>query len=90
MTYKARLAVVREAIEVVLRHLECLPPSEKTHELHEWVEDCAHETERCLTAATSVREQDTLMKRVLALHVEVTKLERHALLDIPKGSAASR
>jgi hypothetical protein len=31
-----------------------------------------------------MRELDALLKRVVVLHVEVTKLERHALADMAR------
>jgi hypothetical protein len=37
---QARFVVVREATEVVLRHLERLPPSEKTAQLRGHLQDC--------------------------------------------------
>ena len=87
MLLKTRLAVVQEAIEVVLRHLERLPPSEKLDELRPLVRDCMREAKRWATSPPIDREQDVLMTRILALHVEVTKLERQGLLatKIPHG-----
>jgi hypothetical protein len=74
-----RLAVVREAIDVVLRHLECLPWSDRTEHLHVWVHECLKQTEQWNASAPTDREREGLMKRVLALHVAVTKLERDTL-----------
>jgi hypothetical protein len=82
--------VVREAIEGVLRRLEQLLPSKTTDELRAWVHDCWQEVERWGASQPTDREQDLLMKRVLALHVAVTKLQRDALLAIVKGSFAVR
>lgn len=42
----SRFVVVREAIHTVLRHLEGLPPSDRTELLRTWVLDCMRETER--------------------------------------------
>jgi hypothetical protein len=73
----ARL-VIREAIEIVYVHLACLPPSERTEQLGTWVHDCLRDAEQWSASPPSNRERDVLMKRVLALYVEVKKLERHA------------
>jgi hypothetical protein len=78
--FQAQFVVIREAIEVVLRHLESVPPSDRTTQLQARLKDCAQETEMWSAAWPTRRELDTLTKRLLALHVEVTTLERHALL----------
>lgn len=83
-----RLGVVREAIDVVLRHLECLPPSDRTEQLLVWVQECLQETEHWSELPPTDRQREGLTKRVLALHVAVTKLEREALL--PRGEVATR
>ncbi len=72
----ARLVVVREAVEVVLRHLDCLPPSDRSGQLYEWARDCGHEIERWVACPPTFRERNVLMERLLALHIEVVKLER--------------
>lgn len=72
--------IIREAIEVVLRHLECLPPSDTREQLRVRLRDCAQETEMWSASSPTPRELDVLMKRVLALHVEVTKAEGSAVL----------
>jgi hypothetical protein len=89
MPVKTQLVVVREAGEVVLRHLECLPTSEKTEELRTLVLNCLRSTERWIASPPTDRDEDVLMKRVLELHVEVTKLKRRALLPVVKGSAST-
>jgi len=89
MFVNRRLVVVREASEVVLRHLEGLPTSEKTEELRTLVLDCLRTTEQWIDASPADRDEDALMKRILELHVEVTGLKRRALLAIVKGSTAS-
>ena len=43
------------------------------------VEECMQEIEMWSVSAPTMRDLDVLMKRVLALHIEVTKLERHVL-----------
>jgi hypothetical protein len=82
---RARFVVIREATEVVLRHLECLPPSERRDHLCASVQEYMQETEMWSVSSPTMRELDVLMKHVLALHTEVTKLERHAL--VPEGAA---
>jgi hypothetical protein len=69
--------VVRQAVAVILRRLEHLPQTDKTECLRGWAEDCVRGTEAG-AAAPSYQERDAIMKSVLALHLEVTKLERAA------------
>jgi hypothetical protein len=78
--FQAQFVVIREAIDVVLRHLESVPPSDRTTQLQARLRDCAQETEMWSATWPTRRELDALTKRILALHVEVTKLESHALL----------
>jgi len=80
----ARL-VVREAIEIVYVHLACIPPSERTEQLSVWIHDCLRDAEQWSASPPSDRERDVLMKRVLALYVEVRKLECHARFNSVKG-----
>jgi hypothetical protein len=86
---QARFVVVREATEVVLRHLERLPPSEKTAQLRGHLQDCLQEVERWSASPPTDGQGETLMKRVLGLHVEVTKLEHQALIAIVRESRAA-
>jgi hypothetical protein len=79
MMQKTRFMVVQEAIQVLVRHLGCLPPSDRTLDLRARVEECRREAEEWPALPPSDREQNGLMKRVLALHIDVTKLERYAL-----------
>jgi hypothetical protein len=85
MMPKTRFIVVREAVEVLLGHLECLPQSARTEQLHAWVRDCLRETEQWSASPPTDQARDVIMKRVLALHVEVTRLERQARLAGAKG-----
>jgi len=71
------LLVVREAADVLLRRLNCLPPSEKADELQARLRDCLKETEQWCASAPTHQEHDGLSMRVLALHVAVTMLERN-------------
>jgi hypothetical protein len=82
----ARFVVVREAIEVVLRRLRCVPPSDRTVQLHAWLDECSQEFEQWSASPPTDRERDLIMKRVLALHVAVTKLERDALFAVVRSS----
>jgi hypothetical protein len=69
-------AVVREAGEVLLRQLGLMPLSDTTEQLQVWVEGCMQEAERWKASPPTARERDVLMKRLLALQVAVTTLER--------------
>jgi hypothetical protein len=86
MMLESRFVVVREAVGVVLRHLEVLPPSDTTEQLYAWLDDCLQEVEGWSASPPTDQKGEKLMKRVLALHVEVTRLERAALLAVVKGS----
>jgi hypothetical protein len=81
--------VVREALAAVLRHVERLPPSARTDELDAWGQDCVQETARWIASRPTDGEQDVLMQRVLELHLEVTKLERVALLTVVRARSPS-
>jgi hypothetical protein len=72
----ARDHIVREATDVVLRRLERLAPSERTEQLRVWLDECLRQAEVWGESPPAPRDRDVLMKRVLALHVEVTRLER--------------
>jgi hypothetical protein len=85
MVRKGRFSVAREAIEVVLLHLECLDPSDGTERLHASVNECLRETDHWRASPPTDRERDGLMTRVLALYVEVMKLEREAPLAEAKA-----
>jgi hypothetical protein len=52
------------------------------------VQDCLREADPWDVAPPTSRERDALMTRILALHVEVTRLERGALLGSVVDSAA--
>jgi hypothetical protein len=78
--FTAQLRIVREAIDVVLRRLERLSPSDKAEQLHVWVQECLDETDQWNASPPTPRDREVLMKRLLALHVALTKLERDARL----------
>ncbi len=89
MMLQSPFVVVREAIDVVLRRLQCLPSSDTTEQLHAWLDECSQEFEHWSVSPPTDREAEMLMKCVLELHVEVTKLERLALIAIVRGSVAT-
>jgi hypothetical protein len=72
-------AVVREAGEVLLRHLESLPFSGTTEQLRMWVEGCMQEAMGWSASPPTARERDVLMKRLLLLQVAVAKREREGV-----------
>jgi hypothetical protein len=78
--FQAQVVAIREAIEVVLRHLEALPRCDMTEQLRTRVQDCAQDAEMWSAAWPTPCKMDLLMKRVLALHVEVAKVERSEAL----------
>lgn len=73
---------------MVLRHLEDLPRSDMTEQLRTRVQDCAQDTEMWSASWPTPREMDVLMKRALALHVEVTKVERQTLVTAGRAVTA--
>ena len=77
---QARFVVIREATGVVLRHMERLPPSDGRERLCVLGQECMQEIEMWTGSSPTMGELDVLTKRVLALHIEVTKLERRALV----------
>jgi glycerol-3-phosphate dehydrogenase len=73
---KTRFEVVRQAIDVLFRRLERVPPSEEgAAELRAQVRDCMRRAGEWSASPPPERERDELMKRVLALHVELAKRE---------------
>jgi hypothetical protein len=76
MMRKTPFVVLQEAIDVLLRHLEWLPPSIEEKGLRAGVRECIREAGQWSALQPTDRGPDALMKRVLALHVEVVKLER--------------
>jgi hypothetical protein len=73
---KTRFEVVHQAIDVLFRRMERLPPSDATEELRGRVRDCMRTAGEWTATLPANRERDELMKRVLGLHVELVKLER--------------
>jgi hypothetical protein len=75
---KTRFMAVREASTVVLAHLDGLPPSEEAERLRTRVQECLREAEAATTLPPNDRERNGLMATLLALYVDVMKLERMA------------
>jgi hypothetical protein len=77
LTYPSRrLALIQDAIEIVLRHLSTLPSSPDVEDLRLKAESCLQQAQRWPHSKPAPEERETLMKRVLAIHVAVAKLER--------------
>jgi hypothetical protein len=77
--FDARLQIVQAATDVVLRRLGGLPSSAKTEQLRTGVGQCLREADQWIASPPTARETDVLMKRILALHVEVSRLEHDEL-----------
>jgi hypothetical protein len=75
MMFQAPVMVVRDAAMVVLRHLDVLPHSDEGERLYAAVRDCMRMAEEWGESPPSGREVDALMKRLLAVHVQVARLE---------------
>jgi len=73
--HKTRLRVVQQAIDVLLRHLDALPPSDRADHLEACVRECVREAELWRFSPPSDRERERLMKRLLAIHLDVVRLE---------------
>jgi hypothetical protein len=85
----SRFGVVRDAVAMLLQHVEGLPRSANAERLYAMAQDCMRETESWNASPPNDRERTVFMKRVLMLHVEVTGLERDALLAIAAGLGCS-
>ncbi len=72
----AKLSVVRDAVEVVLRRLSTLPSSPEIDELCKTAEGFRIEVEGWTNAPPAAEDRDRLMKLVLKLHIDVAKVER--------------
>ena len=84
---RTRFEVVEDAIDVILRHLDGLPQSERADQLREDVHECIREAGQWTASQLSDRGRDALMKRVLALHTEVMAMERSR---VSTNSSSSR
>ena len=72
----AKLSVVSDAVDVVLRRLSTLPTSPEIDELRKKAEAFRIDVEGWTAAPPAAEDRDRLMKLVLKLHVDVAKLER--------------
>ena len=70
------LALVRDAVDVVLRRLAKLPAAPEVEELRFRAGDYVQLARGWQSAKPTAEQSETLMKRVLKLHVELAKLER--------------
>jgi hypothetical protein len=73
---KKRFEVFRQATDVLFRRLDGLPPSDIVDDLRAKVRECMRKAGEWTASPPVNRERDDLMKRVLALHLELVKLER--------------
>jgi hypothetical protein len=71
-----RRSVAKAAIENVLHRLSALPPSHEVESLRTRAEEYLEQAKAWTSTVPVAEEKERLMKRVLKLHVEVTKLER--------------
>jgi hypothetical protein len=71
-----RLSVLRDAIGVILRALAVLPSSAEFEELKVKAEGCLNEVKGWSRSPPPPEERDQMSKRVLKLHVELTKWDR--------------
>jgi hypothetical protein len=79
-------ATVRETTEQILRRLDVLPLSDRAKLLRVCALECVAEVEGWSAAPPSSRDLQALAKRLLLLHVEVTRLERGALAERTDGA----
>jgi hypothetical protein len=68
--------LVQQAIDVVVRRLSALPHTPVVEELLGRAQEHQRQAEEWAKAPPAPQEREHLMKRVLALHLEVTTLER--------------
>jgi len=71
-----RTKVLLQTLDVVLRRIAGLQPSLRADELRTAAEGIRAEARGWHATPPSVAEGERVMKRVLALHVEVAKLEQ--------------
>jgi hypothetical protein len=86
--FQAHAIVVRDAANVVLRRLQSLPPSDEKSRLYARARDCAQQVEEWASLPPTTRDRDALMTRLLAVHVEVARLERPAAAEMHDAPAA--
>ena len=77
LTYPSRrLALIQDAIEIVLRHLSTLPPSPEVERLRLKAQSCLQQAQRWPYSKPTAEDREMLMKFVLGLHVAVARFER--------------
>jgi hypothetical protein len=69
-------SLVRDSLAVVLRRLSTLPLTPETEQLGLEVSDCLQQAKGWELSPPSVEHREALMKRVLAIHTAVARLER--------------
>jgi hypothetical protein len=74
MALPSRRLALRDAVDVVLRRLSILPPSQE--QLRAKAEEFRREADTWQPSMPPVEERERVMKQVLALHVAVARLER--------------
>ena len=72
---KKRFEVFRQATDVLFRRLDGLPPSDMVEDLRAKVRECMRKAGEWTASPPANRERGELMKCVLALHIELAKLE---------------
>ena len=71
-----RTSVVLNALRVTMKSLDAVPSSPEADKLRERARAFERETERWPATSPSSYEREAMMKQVLALHIEVTRLGR--------------
>jgi hypothetical protein len=71
-----KLSIARDAIDVVLRRLLMLPSSPEIDELLAKAEFLRLQADAWTSAPPSAEDRERLMKVVLQLHTDVTRLEQ--------------
>jgi hypothetical protein len=68
------LYIVRDAIDMVGRHLATQPWSPGRAQLELWLEECRSAVDGWDTAPPTAEERDRVMKRVLQLHTALSRV----------------
>jgi hypothetical protein len=71
-----RRSAVKDSIDDIVRRLSALPSSQDTDALRARADEYLREQDAWSPSRPSPMEKERLMKRVLALHLDVAKLER--------------
>jgi hypothetical protein len=73
---RAHLSVACHAIDVLLQRLSALSPNPEVQALEATARHYLREAEKWDAAAPTALDRETLMKRVLGLHVDLARMER--------------